>query len=66
MNSNYKPRPRLVKTPLHGITLGEAVVSDDGIHYGLRVKKPQTDLYEDIWLDQIYGMVITASQPGNE
>lgn len=66
MNNNYKSRPRLVKTPLHGITLGEPFVSEDGMHYGLRVKKPHTDLYEDIWLDQIYGMVITESQPGNK
>ena len=65
MYNNPNHRPRLIKTPLYGIPLGEPIVSDDGLHYGLKIKKNK-DTFEDVWLDQIYGEVVKATQPGNE
>ena len=62
MENNPHTRPHLVKTPILDIPLGEPIVSDDGCHYGLRIKKPKEDTYENIWLDQLYGMVATAVQ----
>ena len=41
MENNSQSRPQLVKTPVLDIPLGEPIVSDDGYHYGLKIKKPK-------------------------
>ncbi len=63
MENNSQSRPQLVKTPVLDIPLGEPIVSDDGYHYGLKIKKPKENAYENVWLDQLIGMVATAVQP---
>lgn len=65
MENTPNPRPKLVKTPLLDITLGEPIVSEDGFHYGLKIKKPKENEYEDVWLDQLHVLVERAILPKN-
>ena len=50
-------RPRVVKTPVHNIPIGEPVQNNEG-RLGLRLKKPGEPVYEIVWLDQVTGMVV--------
>ena len=56
MKSNSDSRPRVVKTPIHNIPIGEPVQNAEG-RLGLRLKKPGEPVYETIWLDQMTGIV---------
>ena len=61
------PKPKLIRTPVHKIPIGEAVKKPDG-HYSLRIKKPKGSEYEELSLDHLISMVVTEadSQPGIE
>ena len=50
--SDERSRPRLIKTPVHNIPIGEAVKSRDG-HYSLRIKKPKGNEIEDVPPDKL-------------
>ena len=51
---------KLLKTPLHKIPIGEAYKSGDG-HYGIRIKKPKGQEYEDLPLDRLLSMVVSEA-----
>ena len=53
-------KPRLIRTPVHKIPIGEAVKEPDG-HYSLRIKKPKGKDYEELSLDHLISMVITEA-----
>ncbi len=54
------PKRKLLKTPLHKIPIGEAYKSGDG-HYGIRIKKPKGQEYEDLPLDRLLSMVVSEA-----
>lgn len=58
MNQNKKPR--VLKTPVHKIPIGEAVKKPDG-RYCLRIKRPKGDDIEEVPLDQLMSMVVTEA-----
>lgn len=51
--------PRLVKTPLLNIPIGEPIKNDEG-RLGVRMKKQGQQEFEDVWLDQMVSMVAKA------
>lgn len=61
MAERLPSNPRLIKTPVHGIPIGEALKSSDG-HISLRIKKPRASEYEDLPLDQFLAMVMAGAE----
>ena len=61
MTERSSANPRLIKTPIHGIPIGEALKSSDG-HISLRIKKPKAPEYEDLPLDQFLAMVMAGAE----
>lgn len=61
MTERTPANPRLIRTPIHGIPIGEALKSSDG-HISLRIKKAKTPEYEDLSLDQLLTMVVTGAE----
>ena len=45
-------RMRLLRTPIQHIVIGEVII-DEGSAIMIRIKKPQTGIYEDITLGQL-------------
>ncbi|MDY5797494.1 MAG: hypothetical protein SPJ86_01470 [Eubacteriales bacterium] len=55
------PKPKLIRTPVHKIPIGEAVKKPDG-HYSLRIKKPKGSEYEELSLDRFISMVVAEAE----
>ena len=54
-------KPKLIRTPVHKIPIGEAVKKPDG-HYSLRIKKPKGSEYEELSLDRVISMVVAEAE----
>ena len=54
-------KDNFIKTPRLNVPLGEAYRNSDGT-YGLRIKKPNSGLYEDVPIDEIFKMVISGAE----
>ena len=54
--------PYLMKSPQLGIPLGEPVISDDEWRVGLKIKKPKSDEYEYLWMDELLFLVERAAR----
>ena len=61
MHESTARKPRIIKTPVHKIPIGVPFRSKDG-RYGLRIKKPQSQEYEEIELEQLFEMVVKQAQ----
>ncbi len=61
MNETEIRTSNLIKTPKHGISIGEPFKDDSG-HYRLRIKKPKSNIYEDLPLDQLLSMVVAGAE----
>ncbi len=59
MGNKSEGRPRIVRTPVYHIPIGEPIQNDDG-RLGLRMKKQGEQEFEDVWLDQMVSMVARA------
>ena len=57
---------KMIYTPLRRIPIGEAVQRADGT-YALRIKKPNTDEFDEISMDHLVAAVIkgTAQEKAN-
>ena len=60
MEKSAVPKPRLIRTPVYKIPIGEAVKSQDG-HYIIRIKKPKGGDYEEVSLDRLISMVVSEA-----
>jgi hypothetical protein len=60
MEERTSHKLRLIKTPVHNIPIGEPVKTPDG-HYGLRIKRPKGNEYEEMSLDTLIFMVVTLA-----
>lgn len=60
MEETTVPKPKLIRTPVHKIPIGEAVKKPDG-HYSLRIKKPKGSEYEELSLDRFISMVVAEA-----
>ena len=60
MEKSAVPKPRLIRTPVYKIPIGEAVKSRDG-HYIIRIKKPKGSEYEEVSLDRLISMVVSEA-----
>ena len=56
-----RKRSRMVKTPICGIPIGEAIKKPDG-HYSLRIKKSGGSDEEEIALDQLFTLVMNKAE----
>ena len=56
MENRQETRPRMVRTPLLKIPIGEPIRNAEG-RLGLRMKKQGEQEYEDVWLDQMLSMI---------
>ena len=54
-------RPKIVRTPVHGSPIGEAIKNPDG-HYSLKIKKPKGPEVEEVALDQLFSMVMSEAE----
>lgn len=54
-------RPNLIYTPEHHIPIGEAVMTETGIH-GIKLKKAGGKDTEIITLDSLYKLVVLATE----
>ncbi len=54
-------RPKIVKTPVHGIPIGEAIKNPDG-HYSLKIKRAKGSEVEEVALDKLFSMVMSEAE----
>lgn len=52
---------KIVRTPIHGIPIGEAIKKPDG-HYSLKIKRPKGQEVEEVALDQLFSMVMNEAE----
>lgn len=57
MENDRAQHPHLVKSPKLDIPLGEAIIADNGCRYGLKIKKPKSNKYEYLWLDELFALI---------
>ena len=51
----------MIRTPLHGIPIGEALRQADG-RYILRIKRPKGNEIEDVPLERLLSMVVRTAE----
>lgn len=54
-------RKKIIRTPLHGIPIGEALRRPDG-RYILRIKRPKGNEIEDVPLERLLSMVVRTAE----
>lgn len=54
-------RSKMIRTPLHGIPIGEALRQADG-RYILRIKRPKGNEIEDVPLERLLSMVVRTAE----
>ncbi len=60
MDKDSSTRARIIKTPVHHIPIGVPFKKDG--QYGLRIKKPQCQEFEDVPLDHLITMVVAEAK----
>lgn len=61
MNENEIRTTNLIKTPIHGIPIGEPFINDSG-QIILRIKKKHTSEYEDLTFEQLTLMIVAGAE----
>ena len=54
-------RRKMIRTPLHGIPIGEALRRPDG-RYILRIKRPKGNEIEAVPLERLLSMVVRTAE----